>query len=140
MQSRKKSVADRTAAAMYVAWLEEAFNAGEITSMPRNAPNYYERLNKDAYCKATWIGASRGQVDEMKETQAAVLRMSAGLSTLEKECAKLGEDYREILEQRLREKKMMGAMGLDFTVSPTKPGTNSAYRDNATADEDTANA
>lgn len=140
MQSRKKSVADRTAAAMYVAWLEEAFNAGEITSMPRNAPNYYERLNKDAYCKATWIGASRGQVDEMKETQAAVLRMAAGLSTLEKECAKLGEDYREILEQRLREKNMMDAMGLDFTTSPTKPGTNSAYRNDAPANEDTADA
>lgn len=128
MQSRKQSVADRVANVPYVGWLEEAINSGEITSMPRNAPNFYEKLNKDAYCKATWIGASRGQIDEMKETQAAVLRIGSGLSTLEIECAKLGNDYREILEQQLREQTMKKAMGLEFNTAPTKPGTNSAHR------------
>lgn len=140
MQGRKKSVADRIANAAYSCWLEEAINSGEITSMPANAPSFYEGLNKAAYCKANWIGASRGQVDEMKETQAAVLRMSSGLSTLEIECAKLGEDYRDILIQKLREKKMMEAMGLDFNSAPTKPGTNSAHRADNTDNTDTANS
>lgn len=129
MQSRKKMVADRFANIIYSCWLEEAINAGQITSLPSTAPSFYEGLNKDAYCKATWIGASRGQVDEMKETQAAVLRITTGLSTLEKECSKLGEDYRDILEQQLREKKLKEKMGLEFNTAPTKPGTNSAFRD-----------
>lgn len=129
MQSRKKSVADRQAGAIYANWLEEAINMGDITSLPRNAPNFYEGLNRDAYCASTWIGASRGQVDEMKETQAAVLRIAAGLSTLEIECGKLGSDYREILEQQLREKKAKDSMGLVFSTAPTKPGTNSAHRE-----------
>ena len=60
----------------------------------------------------------------MKETQAAVLRVTSGLSTREIECAKLGNDYREIFEQLLREKKAADAAGLDFNTAPTKPGTN----------------
>lgn len=147
MQGRKKSVADRMANAIYACWLEEALNAGQITSMPANAPNFYEGLNKAAYCKADWIGASRGQVDEMKETQAAVLRIASGLSTMEIECAKLGNDYRDILAQLLREKKIKEKLGLEFNTAPTKPGTNSAHRggDNNAADatdteEENANA
>lgn len=124
MQSRKKSVADRTGNAIYVCWLEEAINSGKITSMPKNAPSFYDGLNKEAYSRGTWIGAARGQVDEMKETQAAVLRIASGLSTLEIECAGLGRDYREVLEQQLREKKMKEDAGLEFNTTATKPGTN----------------
>lgn len=134
MQSRKKSVADRIANAVYCNWLEEAINKGEIKSLPANAPSFYEGLNREAYCRATWIGASRGQVDELKETQAAVLRIAAGLSTLEDECAKLGKDYREVLEQKLREKKLLDSYGLTLDQTPTKPGTNSAHRGSNNAD------
>jgi lambda family phage portal protein len=134
MQSRKKTVADRFANIIYAAWLEEAINNKTITSMPANPPSFYEGLNKDAYAKCTWIGASRGQVDEMKETQAAVLRIASGLSTLEIECAGLGKDYREVLAQLIREKKLKDAAGLEFNSAPTKPGTNSAHRANSNDD------
>lgn len=124
MQSRKKSVADRAANIIYSCWLEEAINNGTIDSMPRNAPSFYDKLNKDAYSKATWIGSARGQVDELKETQAAVLRVTSGLSTLEIEVGKFGEDYREIMAQQLREQNMKQKLGLVFNQSTTKPGTN----------------
>jgi lambda family phage portal protein len=137
MRSRKKAVADRAAGAIYALWLEEAINAGEITSMPANAPNFYDKQNKDAYCKCTWIGASRGQVDELKETQAAILRINAGLSTLEKECASLGEDFREVFEQRAREQKLAKSLGLTLGGEATKPGTMSSQR-GTSDDEDTA--
>jgi lambda family phage portal protein len=139
MQSRKKSVADRIASSFYSCWLEEAINAGSLDCLRGiNAPSFYEGLNKDAYCKATWIGASRGQIDEMKETQAAVLRVTSGLSTREIECAKLGNDYREIFEQLLREKQMAEKNGLEFNAAPTKPGTNSAHRATTADAADTA--
>lgn len=105
MQSRKKMVADRFATIIYRLWLEEALNAGMITSIPRNAPSWYEGQNADAYSRCDWIGASRGQIDEVKETQAAVLRINNGLSTIEEEAARLGKDWRALMRQLAREKE-----------------------------------
>lgn len=112
MQSRKKMVADRFASHVYALWLEEAINKGEITSMSRKAPNFYEGLNAEAYTSCEWIGASRGQIDELKETQAAVLRLQNNLSTYEDEHARLGKDWRKVLVQRERENAEMKARGL----------------------------
>lgn len=139
MLSRKKIVADRLASVMYACWLEEAINAGTIKSLPPNAPSFYEGQNKDAYCRCDWIGASRGQIDELKETQAAALRIKAGLSTYEKECAKLGEDFRDVFEQQAREKALQKSLGLDFDTEPTKSGTMSSQRGKAkpSADDET---
>lgn len=103
MLSIKRMVADRFATHVYALWLEEAINKGEITSVRRNMPSFYEKQFKDAYTACDWIGASRGQVDELKETQAAVLRMNNGLSDLETENARLGGDWRKRLRQMKRE-------------------------------------
>jgi len=106
MQARKKAVADRFASIIYRLWLEEALNKGRISSMPRRPRGWlYEGMNLDALAVCDWIGASRGQIDELKETQAAVLRINNGLSTLEYELARLGQDYRKVLRQLSREKK-----------------------------------
>lgn len=110
MQSKKKAIADRFATIVYWLWLEEALNTGLITSMPRNVQstaNYYEGLNKAAYGGCDWIGAARGQIDELKETQAAVLRLSNNLTTLEDEHARFGMDWRKQLRQRKREMDLL---------------------------------
>lgn len=108
MQSRKKMVADRFASMVYRLWFEEAVNAGHIESMnARSVPNIYEGLNMEAFCNAQWIGAGRGQIDELKETQAAILRIKNRLSTYEQEIARMGEDYRPIFRQIAREKGVM---------------------------------
>lgn len=103
MLSIKRSVADRYASTAYSLWLEEALNKGAITSLRRNMPSFYEGQFKDAYCACDWVGASRGQVDELKETQAAILRLNNGLSTLEQEHARLGQDWRKQMRQMKRE-------------------------------------
>lgn len=122
MRVQKRSTADRAANHFFALWLEEALNKGEITSMPRNAPNFYEGLNKEAYCNATWIGASMGQIDELKETQAAVLRLNNGLSTREDELAKLGKDWRPVMRQLAREQKL--AKELELVFGADKSSTN----------------
>lgn len=122
MRVIKRFNADRAANHMYSLWLEEAMNSGEITSLPRKRPNFYEGLNKEAYCDAEWIGASMGQIDELKETQAAVLRLNNGLSTREGELAKMGKDWRVALRQLSREKKLAEELGLEFGVD--KSSTN----------------
>lgn len=114
MQSRKRMVADRFASSIFRLWLEEAINKGQITTITKSMPNWYDGLNADAYSTAEWIGASRGQIDELKETQAAVLRMKFGLATSEDELARLGKDWRSVYRQLAREQELRDKLGIDF--------------------------
>lgn len=114
MNSKKRLVADRFATNGYLAWLEEAINTRDITSLPRNAPSFYDGLNAEAYSCCSWIGAGRGQIDELKETQAAVLRLKYNLTTHEAELARLGRDWRKDFAQRQRENTVMKARGLQM--------------------------
>lgn len=115
MQSRKKRVADRFATFIFRLWLEEAINRGQIETLKRpNIPNWYEGLNADAYSSCEWIGAGRGQIDELRETQAAVLRINNNLSTEELEIARLhGGDWRKVKKQRYREQQTDREIGLE---------------------------
>lgn len=127
MQSRKKLITDRFATLVYMLWLEEEINRPDTDlPLPKGAAHFYEGINREAYVKCEWIGASRGQIDELKETQAAVLRIASGLSTYEKELGKLGEDYREIFTQRAREQGLIEKKKLNLTLSTSKPGTQKA--------------
>lgn len=124
MQGRKKFVADRFATEVYRLWLEEMINGGQIEAFKRqNFPSWYEGLNADAISACDWIGASRYQIDEYKETQAAALRISAGLSTAEQEIAMLGGDFRKVYKQLEREKKMRVSMNIlteiDMKTTPS---------------------
>lgn len=113
-QARKKMVSDRVATLMYGNWLEEAIGEGEIEAMKtRRAPSFYDRLMRDAYINCDWIGASRGMIDELKETQAAIQRLQHGLSTWEDELGRQGKDWRAVFAQLQREKKMMTDMGIE---------------------------
>ena len=114
MQSRKRMIADRFANHIFTLWLEEAINAGEITSLPKSAPSFYDGLNKEAYSTCEWVGAGRGQIDELKETQAAVLRIKEGLSTREEELGRLGKDWRKSLLQMKREQDEIKRLGIEF--------------------------
>lgn len=126
MRVQKRFTADGAANHFFRLWLEEALNKREIQSMPRNAPNWYEGLNSEAYSEAAWIGASMGQIDELKETQAAILRLNNGLSTREDELAKLGKDWRPVLAQLAREKKVSEDLGLEFGADKTTQNTMNA--------------
>lgn len=119
MQSRKKQVADRLANSVYALWFEEEINNDRVPLPPGKSKDiFYDPLMREALLKGSWIGASRGQIDEKKETEAAALRITNGFSTLEAECARLGEDWRTILEQRAREIAMMKTLGLEDKIGP----------------------
>lgn len=131
MQSKKAMVADRYATAIYALWLEEDIALGNIPLPPGKTRDwFYEPLVKEALTKCSWIGGSRGQIDEMKETQAALLRIKGGLSTYEDELGRLGKDWRKVFAQRAREEKVIKKLGLTFSMDTTKPGVDSAANDN----------
>ena len=142
MQGKKKNVADRTATQVYSLWFEEDLNAGNIP-LPSGrtiADFYTDPVFREALLRCSWIGASRGQIDEMKETQAAVLRIKSGLSTFETECARLGDDFRTVFRQRAREDKLAKSLGLQFDLGATKPGMNGAKNAMVKGDDKDENA
>lgn len=106
MQVRKKMVADRTASFVYTLWLEEAINRNQIETLKRpNAPKFYEGLNSVAYTRCEWIGAGRGMIDPLKETQADALALKNGLDTKESVIARRsGQDWRRVGKQIQRER------------------------------------
>lgn len=112
MLAVKRAVADGFATTVYRLWFEEALNKGMFTTVRRSMPSFYEGRNKEWYTACDWIGASRGQVDELKETQAAVLRTQNGLSTLQDETARLGKDWRRQLRQLKREQEWKDFYGV----------------------------
>ncbi len=107
MQGRKAMIADRFATMVFRLWYEEMWNAGAFTTLPVNAIDIYEPMVLDALTTCEWIGAARGQIDELKETQAAGLRLKSNLSTFEDELGRQGKDYRKVFAQIAREKKLM---------------------------------
>lgn len=137
MQARKKMIADRFASQVFRLWLEEAIMTGKIESLPVNAPAWYEGQNADAYSNCEWIGASRGQIDELKETQAAVMRVNNNMSTLEDEMARLGKDWREVLPQRAREQKMLDELGITPAVSGNGQSAGQNADSSANSNQDT---
>ncbi|AAQ63362.1 portal protein [Burkholderia phage BcepNazgul] len=118
LEGRKKMCADRLATEFFTLWLEEAIAAGEVPMPPGQTRDlFYQPLMKEALSKCEWIGASQGQIDQLKETQAAVMRIDAGLSTYEREIARLGGDFRKSFAQRAREDALLKKYGLTFNLS-----------------------
>lgn len=126
MAARKKFVADRFADEVYTLWLEEALNASELP-LPRgwNSRAFYLPYGKEALSECDWIGAGRGQIDELKETQASLLRVKGGLSTRELEISKQGGDWRKVFRQLSRERRMAEELDITFDSNPQRDGTTS---------------
>lgn len=101
LTARRIAFAQRWCQPVRLALLEEAVDRGMIR-LPRGAPDFYDAIGP--WCRAKWIGPGRGYVDPVKEAQAAALRVSLGLSTMEDEAAELsGADYADNLAQIERE-------------------------------------
>jgi len=137
MQARKKLIADRFATIIFRLWLEEAVNKNLLTTFPKKKAGLLYtngRLNLafDALSRCDWIGASRGQIDELKETQAAIARIESGLSTHEDELARLGKDFRKVFRQLKREKALREQLGISFTSKTAQ----AAGAQNDAGDED----
>lgn len=111
---RRKFIAARQATMMFSCWLEEALIRG-VVKMPARARFTFQEARCSWY-NAEWIGAGRMAIDGLKEVQESVMLIEAGLSTFEKECGKLGEDYQEIFRQQVREAQERREAGLTQPV------------------------
>lgn len=120
---------------VYEEWLTEAILKGRI-----QAPGYFEDpAIRAAWCGADWYGDSQGQLDPLKEANAAKVRVEEGFSTREREAAELtGMKYEAIHATRKREEEMRKADGLTpggMVQTAPAPADNGGEDDGTDADE-----
>jgi lambda family phage portal protein len=99
----------RDASSIFALVLEEMFSKG-IIKPPRGCPGFYEA--KNAWCRADWIGPGKSMIDGLKEVKEIVLLLEANLITYKSACARLGEDYKDVLDQQIIELEERKSKGL----------------------------
>jgi lambda family phage portal protein len=106
---------------VYEAVITEAIATGRLS-----APGFFsDPATRRAYLGTTWIGDAAGQIDPMKEINAAEKRMALNLTTHAEECTALpygGIDWEAKFPQIVKEKRMMEEAGIDDAKAiPTPP-------------------
>jgi len=100
---RRKWFANDFCQPIYEEWLTEAVAKGRIY-----APGFFDDpIIRAAYSKAEWHGPSQGQIDPLREVNAAMKRIDAEISTREREAAEMtGTDFNVNHRQRVKEETM----------------------------------
>ena len=109
----RQAFAEQVVAPAFHAVIEEAFDKGFIVPPDTDtgaAPEFWDAPG--AYLRARWLGPAKGAIDPLKEAEASGMRMELMTSTLEHECAALGHDYLDVLDQIAIEEAEMAARGL----------------------------
>lgn len=103
-------------------WFHEAVLIGRI-----KAPGFFDdAATRKAYCRTAWNGPTMGQLDPLKEVNAAAKSVENDFSTREEESLRLhGADFDANLPRRIREekKRRLGGLVADATQQP-KAGDN----------------
>lgn len=88
---------------IYAEWLNEAVATGRVY-----APGFFlDPIVKKAYTTCSWSGPSPGQLDPVKEANAAKIRVEEGFSTRQQETTEMnGGDFFENNRQRIREENV----------------------------------
>ncbi len=97
---------------IYEQWLAEAVATGRI-----EAPGFFDDpIVRQAWCGCSWMGASMGHVDPLKEVNAAEARIRNNISTEEQEAMEYnGNNWDEVVRQRNKEIATRATMGGDST-------------------------
>lgn len=106
---RRKWIAGQFCQPVYEMVITEAIARGLL-----EAPGFFsDPFIRAAYLNVEWIGAPRGQIDQLKEIRAADYRVRLGISTLEEETAQItGGNWETKHVQRAREHKLRTEAGL----------------------------
>ena len=96
---------------IYEEWLSEAAALGRVS-----LPGFFnDPMRRKTYCNAQWYGPTQGQLDPVKEVEAAEKRCEYGFSTRAKEAMELtGTDFWDNIRTGKRETELMTEAGLDF--------------------------
>lgn len=115
---RREWLSDDFCRPVYEIWLTEAVARGRIS-----APGFLtDPIIRQAYLGSEWIGPSQGQLDPVKEVNAAVTAIDNGLSTREAEAIKLnGSEYARNVDKLATENEWL--RDANGGQTPTAPPT-----------------
>ena len=128
---RREWLASTFCQPIYEEWLTEAVLKGRI-----QANGFFgDPAIRAAWCRADWFGDSQGQLDPLKEVNAAKIRVEEGFSTREREASELtGMKFEEIHATRKREEEMRKRDGL--AMQPMFPNQYTQINSGAKQDEE----
>lgn len=119
-RSRRNRLVSQAAMPTFGAWLEEAVAIGTVY-LPKGVTNFHAA--KPYLVRGTFIAWGKPMIDPMKERQAQNLGLQMGTDTLEDIMAEDGKSWRDGLEQRAYERRMLLELGLDPDgAGPEFPG------------------
>lgn len=114
---------------VFNAWLPAAIMKGQELKLP---------LSKlDKFNAPKWHGRRWSWVDPLKEVQATLLEIKAGLTTHSKVLAERGLDREEVWTELADEKQQAEALGLDLTTFAPEATTLMAAQEEGAADGET---
>lgn len=132
-KGRRAFVAAGFCQPIYEAWFEEAVAMGRIA-----APGFFDSpVLRRAYLGSEWIGDAPGQIDPLKEVNAAVARIEGDLSNHTLETMAIhGLPWATVHKRLAKEMKMRKADGtLPPAPAPAAPGARPAKPDDDEGDE-----
>lgn len=91
---------------IYTEFLISAILAGEV-----EIKDFWQ--NKDRYLEHVWIPPGWTWIDPLKDVKASGTEVDSNFATLEEKCAEQGKDWKEVIDQRVREKKYIQEKGLE---------------------------
>ncbi len=117
-KTRREWLASMFCQPVYEAWMEEAIALGRI-----DAPGFFDDpYIRAAYLGTAWIGDAPGQLDPLKEVNAAKGRLELNISSYADECVALtGADWEAMIQRRAREEKTLEALGLQTIYASLPP-------------------
>ena len=129
---RRFWLATRFCQPVYTEWLTEAVMRGRIV-----APGFFEDpMIRKAWLGSMWGGMGQGQIDPIKETKAALMRIKGNLSTYEDEyLITSGGDWEKSVIRLSRQNRKLEGLGLP--VSSTIKDTGEPGDVTTTAEEQT---
>ena len=104
---------------IYEIWLAEAVARGRI-----QAPGFFvDPLVREAWCGTRWIGPIQGQIDPLKESNAAVIQITHGIKTHEQITREMGGgDWNDNVQLLKREMELLKDAGVTPVQTTVKGG------------------
>ncbi len=114
-KDRRQFVAQNWTQPIYEEWLYEEILNGRIL-----APGYFNNnFTRYAWSKTAWQGRGQGQIDPVKETKGAMLKLESNLSTYEDEYTLISEgDWTGAMLRKERETTFLKAKKLWVEPKP----------------------
>lgn len=109
---------------VYRIWLSEAVARGRV-----QAPGYFiDPLIQDSWCSATWTGPAQDSLDPLKETNADLAQINAGIKThAQVTIERTGGDWEKNMAQLNHEKELLAEGGFNYAQTANtgsgNPGT-----------------